>query len=71
MMIEWDGKHVPRALEQLPPGRYVVTDAYLEDDEMTEEEAAGVMAALDEVEAGHVIPLEEALRDIRAQAGRE
>jgi hypothetical protein len=71
MMIEWDGKHVPKELEQLPPGRYVVTDAYLEDDEMTEEEAAGVMLALDEVEAGHVIPLDEALQDIRAQAGRE
>jgi len=71
MLIEWDGKHVPVELEKLPPGRYIVTDAYLEDDEMTEEEAAGVMLALDEVEAGHVIPLEDALREIRAQAGRE
>jgi hypothetical protein len=34
---------------------------------MTEEEEAGVLLALDEVDAGHVIPLEDVIRELRAR----
>jgi hypothetical protein len=70
-IIEWDGTHVPEDLRKLPPGRYLVSDPYWDDDEMTEEEEAGVLLALDEIEAGQGIPLEDAIREIRARARRE
>jgi hypothetical protein len=66
-IIEWDGTHVPKELQELPPGRYMVSDPYWDDDEMTEEEEAGVLLALDEEEAGHVIPLEDVIRELRAR----
>lgn len=69
-LIDWDGTHVPEDLRKLPPGRYLVSDPY-RDDEITEEEEAGVLLAIEEMEAGHVIPLEDVIREIRARAGRE
>ena len=66
-MIEWDGKNVPEDLRQLPPGRYLVGPAYeLWDEELTPEEDAGIRAALDDLDAGHEIPYEEAMRELRA-----
>ena len=67
IMIEWDGENVPKELKELPPGRYLVGPAYelWDDDELTPEEDAGIRAALDDIEAGHVIPWEEAMRAIR------
>jgi hypothetical protein len=70
-IIEWDGTHVPKELQELPPGRYLVSDPYLDDDEMTEEEEAGVMLALDEAEAGDVIPYEDAMRELRSLIQKE
>jgi hypothetical protein len=64
-IIEWDGTQVPEELKQLPPGRYVIE--YVEElDELTPEEDAGIRAALDDLEAGHEIPYEEAMRELRA-----
>jgi hypothetical protein len=71
MMIEWDGTQVPKELKQLPPGRYVLTDAYLEDDDLTPEEEEGIRLALDEVEAGDFVTLDEAMQQVRARASRE
>jgi hypothetical protein len=66
-MIEWDGKNIPADLRQLPPGRYLVGPAYeLWDEELTPEEDAGIRAALDDLDAGHEIPYEEAMRELRA-----
>ena len=70
-MIEWDGTRVPKELKQLPPGRYVVTDAYLEDADLTPEEEEGIRLALDEVENGDLVTLDEAMQQIRARASRE
>ena len=70
-IIEWDGTHVPEDLRKLPPGRYLVSDPYWDDDEMTEEEEAGVLLAIEEIEAGQGIPLEDAIQEIRARARRE
>jgi hypothetical protein len=64
-IIEWDGTHVPEDLRKLPPGRYVIE--YVEElDELTPGEDAGIRAALDDLEAGHGIPYEEAMRELRA-----
>ena len=67
-IIEWDGIHVPEELRQLPPGRYLIGSAYelWDEDELTPEEDAGIRAALDDLDAGHGIPYEEAMRQIRA-----
>jgi hypothetical protein len=70
-IIEWDGMHIPDELRQLPPGRYLVSDPYWDDDELTEEEEAGVLLAIEEIDAGQGIPLEDAIREIRALARRE
>ena len=70
-IIEWDGTQVPKELRELPPGRYLISDPYWDDEEMTEEEEAGVMLAIEEIEAGQGIPLEDAIREIRARARRE
>jgi hypothetical protein len=69
IQIDWDGTTFPEGLRQLRPGRYLVSDPHGDDDEMTEEEAAGVMRAIDEIEAGQGIPLEVAIREIRARVG--
>jgi hypothetical protein len=67
--IEWDGEHLPKELAQLPPGRYHVL-LVDEDFELTEEEDAGIQAALDEAEAGLGLPLEDVIREIRARHRR-
>ncbi len=44
-VIDWDGRHIPQALRDLPPGRYAVEP--LDDlPPLTEEEDAGLRAAL-------------------------
>jgi hypothetical protein len=69
-IIEWDGTQVPKELRELPPGRYMLSDPYWDDDETTEEEEAGVLLAIEEMEAGQVIPYEDAMRELRAIAQR-
>lgn len=67
-IIEWDGEHVPEELRQLPPGRYLIGPAHeIWDDELTPEEDAGIRLALDQVEAGDVLPYEEVMRELRAR----
>jgi hypothetical protein len=64
--IDWDGTHLPEELRLLPPGTYVVT--YVGDiHELTPEEAAGILEAMDDIEAGHGIPSEEVMRELRAR----
>jgi hypothetical protein len=67
IVIEWDGTHVPEDLRKLPPGRYLVSDPYWDDDEITEEEEAAVMEGLADLEAGRVLPYEEVIRELRSR----
>jgi hypothetical protein len=69
IFIEWDGTNVPKELQKLPPGSYLIGPAYemWDEDELTPEEEAGIEHALAQVEAGEVIPYEEAMRQIRAE----
>lgn len=68
IVIEWDGTHVPKALQKLPPGNYRVS---VVDDEsaISEEEDAAVRAGLDALEAGDILPLDEVMRELRARHG--
>ena len=63
-VIDWDGSHLPEALLELPPGRYAVEPI---DDlpPLTPEEDAGLLAALDQLDAGRGIPLADVVREIR------
>ena len=64
--IDWDGTHLPDELRLVPPGAYLVT--FVEDiHELTPEEEAGILEAMDDIEAGHGIPYEEAMRELRAR----
>jgi hypothetical protein len=75
-VVEWDGATfpselralLPTALRDLPPGRYVM-EPLVDDDELTPEEEAGILEAIDEIEAGLGIPWEEAHRQLRAKRG--
>ena len=69
VLIEWDGQHLPDEWRQLPPGRYYVESITSIDDpdDLTPEEEAGIQLALDEIEAGRGIPLEEAIKEIRSR----
>ena len=69
IVITWDGTHLPEELKQLPPGRYLVEPVEnienLED--LTPEEEAGIRLAMDQIDAGQGVPLEEAIRQIRSR----
>lgn len=58
-MMDWDGHDLPDELRRLPPGRYLVEAA---PDALTPAEEAGIVAGLDELEAGGGIELEDLLR---------
>ena len=66
IQIDSDGTNLPEGLRLLPPGTYVVT--FVDDiHELTPEEEAGILQAMDDIEAGHGIPLEEARQEIKAR----
>jgi len=68
--IEWDGTRLPEELRQLPPGRYIL--ALVDDgDALSDDEDAAVRRGLDELTAGRMLPLDEAVRGIRARARPE
>lgn len=60
IIIQWDGRDVPEQLKQLPEGRYILVPA--DALPLTEEEDAGLIAALDSAEAGRVKPADEVRR---------
>jgi hypothetical protein len=63
-IIDWDGVHLPRELRDLPPGQYLVQS--VEEEELTPEEEAGLELAVDQDEAGDVVPFEEVVRGLRS-----
>ena len=65
-VIEWDGKHLPAALQALEPGRYVISP--VEATEIPDDEEAGIREALEEIEAGaELTPFDELLRDLEGR----
>lgn len=74
LVVDWDATIfpadfralLPAGLRDLPPGRYVM-EPLIDDDELTEEEEAGIIEAIDEIEAGLGIPWDEVRRELRAK----
>jgi hypothetical protein len=66
VIMEWDGRKTPDVLRSLPPGRYLL-EPLDEPPVLTPEERAGIMEAMDELDAGGGSPLEEALQRIQAR----
>ncbi len=62
-VIDWDGSHIPEALQKLPPGRYAI-EPIEEISSLTEEEETGILAGLDELDAGGGLPLTHVIREI-------
>ena len=62
-VIKWDGSHVPEELRSLPPGRYAI-ESVDEVATLTEEEEAGILAGLADLDVGKNIPLAEVVREI-------
>ena len=68
IIIEWDGHGVPEQMKELPQGRYVLVPA--DALPLTEEEDAGLRAALDSAEAGRVKSADEVRRRLEAMLER-
>ena len=64
-VIDWDGSHIPEELRRLPPGRYAV-EPIDQPSPLTPEEEAGILAGLDQLDAGGGIPLADVVREIRS-----
>ena len=62
-VIMWDGSHVPEELRSLPPGQYAI-ESVDQVGTLTEEEEAGILAGLTELDAGKGIPLSDVVREI-------
>jgi len=63
-MIQWDGNRVPERLRKLPPGRYGI-ESIDEPPQLSEAGEAGILASLDDLDAGRGIPLGDVVREIR------
>lgn len=62
-VIKWDGSHIPEELRGLPPGQYAI-ESVDRVDTLTEEEEAGILAGLTDLDAGRGIPLADVVREI-------
>ena len=68
-VIKWDGSHVPEELRSLPPGQYAI-ESVDRVDTLTEEEEAGILASLAELDAGAGSTLADAIETIKRGLGR-
>ena len=62
-VIKWDGSHIPEELRSLPPGQYAI-ESVDQVGTLTEEEEAGILAGLIELDAGKGVPLSDVVREI-------
>ena len=63
-VIEWDGSQLPKALKELPPGRYAI-ESIDQGLPLTAQEEQGIVEALAAIDAGEGIPLADVVRGIR------
>ena len=68
-VVEWDGSHLPKELQKLPPGRYAI-EPVNQPEPLTREEEAGILAGLAELVAGRGIPLADVVREFGSGLGR-
>jgi len=65
VIVNWNGVDVPEELKALKKGRYVLVPID-EPPELTEEQEAGLEAAMASIRAGEGLSLEEALAQAKA-----
>ncbi len=65
VIVNWNGVDVPEELKALKKGRYVLVPVD-EPPELTEEQEAGLEAAMASIRAGEGLSLEEALAQAKA-----
>ena len=68
-VIDWDGSHLPKERQKLPPGRYAI-EPVDQPEPLTKEEEAGILAGLAELDAGRGIPLADVVREFGSGLGR-
>lgn len=69
-VVTWNGKDVPSELRELPAGRYVVEAIDDEAPALSEDEEAGIEAALESYRQGRVVDATRARQIIDAALGR-
>lgn len=62
-VIDWDGASLPAQLRDLPPGRYVV-EPVDSPAPLTLEEEQGIIAALNQIDAGQGMPLAKVVNEL-------
>jgi len=65
VIVNWNGIDVPEELKALKKGRYVLVPVD-EPPQLTEEQEAGLEAAMASIREGHGLSLEEALAHAKA-----
>lgn len=63
-IIDWDGRHIPEALSKMPPGRYFFESVDVVPT-LTREQEDGILGALDDLDAGHEVSLDDVVRSLR------
>ncbi len=74
VVIQWDSSALPaevraalpEGLRDLPSGRYLL-EPLVDDEELTPEEEAGLLLAMQEIEAGEGLPWEQVRTELRAR----
>lgn len=69
-VVTWNGKDVPPELRELPAGRYVLEAVEEEAPPLSDEEEAGIEAALESYRQGRVLDAQRAREIIDAALGR-
>jgi hypothetical protein len=69
-VVTWNGKDVPAELRELPAGRYVIEAVDDEAPMLSQDEEAGIEAALESYRQGRVVNAERARQIIDAALGR-
>lgn len=69
-VVTWNGKDVPPELRELPAGRYVLEAVEEEAPPLSDEEEAGIEAALESYRQGRVLDAQSAREIIDAALGR-
>ncbi len=69
IVLNWNGEDLPKELQDLPKGRYVVVPVD-ERPELNAEQEAGLESALASVRAGREVPLDEARQRVDARLRR-
>jgi len=67
-VVNWNGKHIPPELRELPPGRYVIESVDLVP-ELTVEDEQGLEAGLASLRRGDGISAEQVHAEMRALIG--